>query len=90
MPRRAKGIGWHTQGVGAPPLVFPSSWLRLRGFKAEFRHILENINPRKIPGQFESRSLKLKKYTKQGFPVLQSYNQNKGDPLENPQKHLNT
>ena len=32
------------------------------------------------------RSLKRKKYTKQGFPALQSYNQNKGDPLENPKK----
>ena len=34
------------------------------------------------------RSLKLKKYIKQGFPVLQSQNQNKGDPLENPQKTI--
>ena len=54
MLREAKDLGWRAQGVGAPPGVFPSSWLRLRGFKAEFRHILENINPRKIPGQFES------------------------------------
>ena len=36
------------------------------------------------------RSLKLKKIHKQGFPVLQSYNQNKEDSLENPQKQLNT
>jgi hypothetical protein len=33
------------------------------------------------------RSLKRKNYAKQGFPVLQSYNQNKGDRWKLPIKH---
>ena len=45
---------WRAQGVGAPPLLFLPSRLRLLDSKASYRHILENNDPRKIPGQFES------------------------------------
>ena len=40
-------------GVGAPPGGYPPSWLLLLHFKVSYRCILENIDPRKIPGQFE-------------------------------------
>ena len=49
-----KRTGGAPSGWGAPPLLFPPSWLRLLDSKASYRHILENNDPRKIPGQFES------------------------------------
>ena len=52
--KEQKSIGGAPKGVGAPPVLFPSLRLRLRNFKAEFRQYLENNNPRKILGQFES------------------------------------
>ena len=48
-----KKHGWRAQGVGARAPLFPSSRLRLRGFKASYRHILENNDLQKILGQFE-------------------------------------
>ena len=42
------------RGVGAPPGGYPPSWLCLLRFKVSYRHILKNIDPRKIPDQFES------------------------------------
>jgi hypothetical protein len=40
----------------------------------------KNINAKKSLGQFEFRKVsETSKYTKQVFPILQSYNQNKGD-----------
>jgi hypothetical protein len=44
-----------------------------------------DINARKIPGQIKfGKILETSKYTKQGFPILQSYNQNKGDRWKIP------
>ena len=50
----AQLLQWRAQGVGAPPSGYPPSWLLLLRFKVSYRHMLENIDPRKIPGQFES------------------------------------
>jgi hypothetical protein len=51
----------------------------------------KNINAQKISGQFESGKVpKLSKYAKQGFPVVQSYNQNKGDRWKIPINHYKT
>jgi hypothetical protein len=45
----------------------------------------------KILGPFEFRKVpESKKYTKQSFFVLQSYNLNKGDLLENPPNNYNS
>jgi hypothetical protein len=47
--------------------------------------LIKYYRPKKIPGQFEFRKVhETSKYTKQGFPVMQSYNQNKGDPWKIP------
>jgi hypothetical protein len=46
---------------------------------------LSYINAPKISGQCEFGKVpETPKYTKQGFPVLQSYNQNKGDRWKIP------
>jgi hypothetical protein len=45
----------------------------------------EILTPKKFPGQFDFGKVpETSKYTKHGFPIWQSYNQNKGDRWKIP------
>jgi hypothetical protein len=66
---------WSCLGPGGPLSYFLSSGCFSR----------KNIYARKILDQFEFWKIReTSKYTKQGFPVLQIYNQNKGNRWKIP------
>jgi hypothetical protein len=71
----------------SPMLIWPLGPISLTSFALDGSHD-KILTPEKSQVNLSlGRFLKHKKYTKQGFPVLQSYNQNKGDRWKIPINH---
>jgi hypothetical protein len=73
------------RGPTPPVLIWPLGLVSLTSYSSSGVSHKKNINAPKIPGQFKSEKVaETLKYAKQGFSVMLSYKQNKGDRWKSP------